>query len=445
MRVLWICNIALPAVARDLGIPGSPKEGWLVGLSEMILAHRAENNIELHVAFPADHALDGRTGEAEGIPYHAFYEDIDHAECNDPQLPRRIRAVCDEVRPDVIHCFGTEYQHTLAALQCGYDKARILVGIQGVCMEIARRYMADLPVEVQRSVTFRDWLKRDTIRQQRDKYVRRGLREQEILKRAVHITGRTDFDKTYALHWNPQANYYPANETLRPCFYQGCWERDKAQPHTIFISQADYPLKGLHYLLIASARLRERFPDLRIRVAGNSIVEYTTWKQKLKISAYGRYLRSLIDRYGMTDRIRFLGKLDAEKMKREYLHCGLFLCCSANENSPNSLGEAMLLGVPCVAADVGGIPSIFTDGEDGILYHAYSADVNNDGYYRRENLSKTAQDLYHAVCRIWTDEKITDEFCNHARIHAGKNHDKQQNYTKMTEIYKRIESENTPC
>lgn len=445
MRILWICNICLPAVARALGLPGSPKEGWLTGLSEMLLARRAENHIELHVAFPADRALDGRTGEADGLYYHAFYEDVAHAERNDPELPRRIRAICDGVRPDVIHCFGTEYQHTLAALQCGYDRARILVGIQGVCMEIARHYMADLPVEVQHSVTLRDGLKQDSIRMQRDKYVLRGLREQEILKLAQNITGRTGFDKAYALHWNPQANYYSANETLRPCFYEGQWERAKAQPHTIFVSQADYPLKGLHYLLIASGKLRERFPDLQIRVAGNSIVEYTTCKQKLKISAYGRYLRSLIDHYGLTGRIRFLGKLDAEQMKQEYLNCGLFLCCSANENSPNSLGEAMLLGVPCAAANVGGIPDIFTDGEDGVLYHAYSADINNDSYYKKENLSKTAKALYQAVCQAWEDDARTDEFCRHAGIHASKTHDKQQNYAKMTEIYTQISQRNTSC
>ena len=55
-------------------------------------------------------------------------------------------------------------------------------------------------------------------------------------------------------------------------------------------------------------------------------------------------------------------------MKERYLKSGLFVCCSAIENSPNSLGEAMLLGLPCVTADVGGIKSIFDADKDGIMY-----------------------------------------------------------------------------
>ena len=53
-------------------------------------------------------------------------------------------------------------------------------------------------------------------------------------------------------------------------------------------------------------------------------------------------------------------------MKDRFLKSHMYLCPSAIENSPNSLGEAMLLGVPCVAADVGGISSIFENGKDGI-------------------------------------------------------------------------------
>lgn len=441
MRVLWICNIMLPAVAEHLGLQGSPKEGWVAGLCDTVLARQAENEIELHVAFPVSGELDGCSGQIERnarFYYHGFYEDMLHAEKGDPQLKKRLAEILNRVQPHVVHCFGTEYEHTLAALQSGYDRGRILVGVQGICAHIARYYMADLPRKVQCSATFRDAVKRDSLRRQQRNYIRRGMREQEIIRLAYNVTGRTEFDRKYVGQLNKNARYFKMNETLRPCFYEGKWSRESCVPHRIFVSQADYPLKGLHYLLLAAGRLQQRYPDLEIHVAGNSLVNYRTVKDKIKISAYGKYLRQLIMEQKLEGRIAFLGKRTAEEMREEYLHCGLFLCCSVSENSPNSLGEAMMLGVPCAAARTGGIPSIFEDGKDGLMYQMEN---NNGSSENGECLQKTANALECVICQIWEHSAETDEFCRNARKHAEKTHDKEANYQQMTEIYAKIAGE----
>lgn len=446
MKVLWICNTMLPIVASELDEPESNKEGWLSGLCDTILAKHNENNIELHVAFPVRKELAGMSGTVAVEPelqaggtlndhnlrtlfYHTFYEDVIHAETTDEGLEARMRNIIEEVNPDLIHCFGTEYAHTYAAAKCAKDRKRLIIGMQGLCSVIANAYMANLPVGLSKSFTFRDVVKLDTLKLQQKKYVMRGIRERAAVKLAGNIIGRTAFDRYYAKQWNAKAGYYTLNETLRSCFYEGEWNPENAEAHTIFVSQGDYPLKGLHYLLIAAGRLKDHYPDIRIRVGGNTITSYDNVKDRIKLSTYGKYLRRLIADHRLTGRVEFTGMLTAEEMKREYLRAGLFICCSSNENSPNSLGEAMILGVPCIAANVGGVPSIFTDKVDGISYKGYK---ENDSSV---DLDYVVNNLAEAICNMWDNPEKLPEYSKNARKHAMKTHDRARNYEKLMDIY----------
>ncbi len=449
MKVLWICNIMLPAVAKHLDLPASNKEGWLTGLASVIQERREENDIQLAVAFPvAVPAMAGCSGEAllEGRPlkYYGFYEDIVHPQIYGESLEGELKKIMEDFRPDVVHCFGTEFGHTLAASRVCPDRKKLLIGIQGLCSVYAGAYMANLPVKVIRSVSLRDWLKKDSMQEQQKKYVIRGEREIEAIRNAGNITGRTHWDAFYSNYWNETAEYFVMNETLRPDFYRDEWKREQCEPHRIFLSQGDYPLKGLHYLLLALPAIRRKYPQVTVHVAGNSLVNYSTWKDKIKISAYGRYLRSIMAEKQLQDVVTFMGSLTAAQMKEQYLGAGLFLCCSSMENSPNSLGEAMLLGVPCVCADVGGVSSIFRDGEDGILFKGFEKEARYTDYdridYAREEteLRGIVENLAEAVIKMWSDEEACDRYRENARKHAKETHNKEKNYERLTEIYAEI-------
>ena len=425
MRVLWVCNIMPPAIGQYLGKECSVKEGWISGIL-MRLAKEKED-IELGICYPVADASEEVKKEVvvennKNITCYGYIEDTVCPEnYGGESLEKRLSEIINDFKPEVLHIFGTEFGHSLAAAKAFGKPECILIGLQGVISECAKEYMADLPMDIQSQVSFRDWLKKDSMKQQQEKFFIRGEREKEVLKLCGNVTGRTAFDKEAAKKMNPQAKYYFMNETVRGEFYEGKWNYESCKKHSIFFSQADYPLKGFHYLLQALELVKEKYPDVTVNVAGNSLVNYKTIKDKIKISAYGKYLRKLVKELDLEDRITFLGRLSAEEMKQQYLQCNTFVCASSLENSPNSVGEAMLLGTPVVAARTGGIPSMLDHEKEGLLFE-------------KGNVRALAE----AIMRTWEDKELVGIIAKNASTRARKTHDADENYKALMGIYNEI-------
>jgi len=65
--------------------------------------------------------------------------------------------------------------------------------------------------------------------------------------------------------------------------------------------------------------------------------------------------------------ITFLGTLDVEALAEGLLNAHVYVATSHIENSPNSLCEAQILGLPCIATNAGGTSSLLQDEVDGVL------------------------------------------------------------------------------
>ena len=424
MKILWLCNVIPPVIAKQLNSETTVKEGWIDASLKRMLIDK-ERDITLGICTPRDcldspYKKDTVSIEDKKLTVYSFLEKTQTPWVYDKTLDKTFNDIIADFEPDIIHVFGTEYPHAAACAKAFKKPERLLIGIQGVMRACAEEYCGGLPEDIIDSSTFRDWLKKDNIESQQHKFQIRAGFEKQTLENAGHATGRTAFDKEEVLKINPKLKYHHMNETMREEFYEGKWDPDRLDDNVIFVSQADYPLKGFHVLLEAMPYILEKYPDTKIWVAGNSITGYSTLKEKIKIGGYGKYLRKLAQKNGLENKISVLGRLSASEMLKRYENSSVYVCTSFVENSPNSLGEAMLVGTPSIASKVGGIPSIATDEEITFFDKG------------------DAKQLSECVTGIFSNRDKAVKMSKEAKKRAVTDHDANKNFERLMEIYEEI-------
>jgi len=413
MKLLWLCNI-IPGAVKE-AVTGKAGNGLWV--DHVLQDLRSREDLEIRIFCPGSGAVSGELDER--CSYHTFLPKLPHQYM--PELEDWFVSELDTFQPDVIHSWGVEYAHALAMAKAAERTGRIdrmAVSIQGLCGFIAGHYCEGIPHGVQRSYTFRDLVRQDNLLQQQEKFRLRGELEKQTLRKVKHIIGRTCWDRACTAQVNPVARYHLCNETLRTPFYQDVWRYQDCRKHRIFAPGCSYPVKGFHHLLAAAAEVAKRYPDVTIAVPGKSFLK----TDPLRRSSYQKYLAELTKKYALENRIEFLGSLDAEGMKQAFLEANVFVLPSTIENSPNSLGEAMLLGLPCVAADVGGVTTMMTHGTEGFVYQSTAPYM-----------------LAHYIEQVFAMEERAQAMGAAARNHALKTHDPEKNLQDLLKIYHILE------
>lgn len=134
--------------------------------------------------------------------------------------------------------------------------------------------------------------------------------------------------------------------------------RDPAQPITLFSVGRAVNKKGYDILLNALSRLDDSLFWRFIHIGDGPVLE------KLKFQA-----RSLT----IDQRVCWMGAQSFEKVIENYQAADLFILASRidkngdRDGMPNVLMEAMLLGLPCIATSISGIPELISDRVNGIL------------------------------------------------------------------------------
>lgn len=417
MNILWICNVPTPDGCAAFGKPNIPYGGWLVELSKH-LGNMEGYNISF--GFPDD-VKELEIKQYNGITYYRFPmgKSVDLIENSEIYLMKKIIL---EVKPDILHVFGTEMRHSLAAVKAYDTPDKTIVNIQGLVSIIGERYSKGIPSRYLHIPSFIEILfGSGSISMQKKKFENRGVLEFELLQNVKYVIGRTEFDYAVTKRINSDLVYFKCNENLRKEFLQSAkWNQEKCIKYRIFVSQASYPIKGLHYLIMALPQVIKMFPETEVHIAGFNILDNSI-KSNITQSSYAKYIKKLIKKLGLNNKIIFVGNLNVNEMIDEYLNANVYILSSVIENSPNSLGEAMMLGVPIVASNVGGVSSMLNDKLDGYLY-SYDEDYM----------------LSYYICKIFSSKDNLDEMSKNAIHHANSIFNFDDNVEKITSIYQEM-------
>ena len=116
-----------------------------------------------------------------------------------------------------------------------------------------------------------------------------------------------------------------------------------------------------------------------------------------------------------------LGFLNKEQVT-EYVRKSRFVVVPSIwfENCPYSLLETLAVGKPVIGANIGGIPELVVNNENGFIYK-YD-DIN---------------DLADKMKKLFEDEKIVKDFSKKSK-ELSKQYDKDEYYLKIIKIYENI-------
>lgn len=361
MRVLWF-EVSEPARYSQNKLPIA---GWQDSL-ETIVYERGET--ELGIAFQSQNFHEKKI--IDGITYFPitlklnFIEKIKNKytwDVSKVKLLQQAVKVIEEFKPDIIQVFGSEWCWGQVAK---YVDIPVVVHMQG---SIPPYYNARFPPSYSDECVTKKFRfnpkKRLGFWLQKKKYLSWKKQEEETLKVVSNFMGRTDWDQSLISVFNPKAKYFYCSEALRKNFYEssGQWRPLNKKKLLLFSTGCSTYWKGPDMLLKTALVLKNMGIDFEWWVAGKiTIKNDVEIHEKIKFDDVN---------------VLFLGFLNPSELKDYLLKSDIYVHTAYIENSPNSICEAQLLGMPVISTNVGGISSLIENGVDGILVPA------NDPYY----------------------------------------------------------------
>lgn len=364
MRILWFTGVTPPAVRNKLGLP--PEDGPAGWVENLRFALRDSIDIRLAIAGPTNISFD--PFEENGTTYYGVLQAVPNSKISraarawmqsllSPQDPvQECLSIVKHFKPDLIHVHGTENSFGLLKK---YVDVPIVVSLQGLLTIYRRFYFHGLNfMEVARMLSSRHFM---TGSNEIHGYLRCNkfaIREREIVQNNDCFIGRTEWDREFVELLNPRARYFHCDELLRPQFSKAIRKQEDCERQLIYCTGSRMIFKGIECLIEALGILHATgLKQVRLRISGVP-----------EGSEVMRFYRRKEVKHNVKSAIQWLGRLDTRQIVEECLRAEVFCYPSHVDNSPNALCEAMMIGLPCIASHVGGIPSLLTHHKDGLLF-----------------------------------------------------------------------------
>lgn len=361
MKVLWVS--VDPCGAKAIISPNYVLGGWLTALEKGITEN---TNIELHECYFCNKEI--KDFEYNSVFNHPIYDSFYSSKMffilsqiaillGKALHDRRIERIVDtikKVKPDLVHIHGTETE--LGTISQLIPEIPCIISIQGIISPIHNKLYAGIP--------YAEVCKGDTIRRyftlSASVFNRKGWnlyeeREKKILGSAKYIIGRTSWDRNVASILAPNAHYFVGNEILRQQFYDAQpWNKECFSEIFTIVSVITGGLfKGLETVLRSAVLLKQRNIKYKWLIVGQKSDSPNT-----------KLFENYCQIKGNQVNIEYLGLKNTDELVSILREADLYVQPSHIENSPNSVCEAMLLGLPVIATMAGGTPTIL--GEDNL-------------------------------------------------------------------------------
>ena len=412
-KILWFC--AAQFSDKKIKTTGT----WLIAMGNAIaknadieLYNVTYGNVKSIVEKSTHHITQWIVPHNERIKYHQ----------GSKVLISFIKKIDNEIKPDLIHIWGTENGFGFAVVEAKLQ-VPVLLDIQGLLSSIGSNYYGGLSnKDLLRCIGLKEILRpKNHPHSVHKKFVERGYHERFLIGHMENISVQSEWVDSIIRYLSPNSNIFRTGIMLRDEFYEtAAWEYNgNSQNINIFTScSGAIPYKGLHLIFDAIALLKNKYPNIRLNIGGNIEIEK---KNGIIRDGYTGWLLKKADQLGITDSISWLGMMDADEMIREMKRSSLVVVPSFIESYCLFMAESMIVGVPIVASFAGAMPELAENNKSAL-------------YFPIGDYWACAQQIE----KIITNQELAEKLSIEARCTAVQRNDKTTVLQTQLDIYNRI-------